>query len=341
MDQWLMRAGVSQPRDLVLRTVERPEPGPGQVRVRVRAVSVNQRDWLVLRGMGRLPGQDLVPLSDVAGDIDAVGTGVTGWSIGDRVTNVHFQGWDDGPVPDGLGFGMGALAEQGVLAEYVVLPADRIARAPRNLDHAEAATLPVAGVTAWHALSGTRPVVSSCAARNAARTVMVIGTGGVSVFTVQLARAVGARVFAAVRQPAKGERLRELGVECFVDSTTTPEWGQAVRRASDGGVDVAVDTVGTATLNQSLTATGSGGEVALVGLFEQQPPVLDGTLLFGRTIRGVAVGSTRMHRDLVAAVETHDIHPVVDNRIPFADAPAAFEALASHGVFGKIVIEVG
>jgi NADPH:quinone reductase-like Zn-dependent oxidoreductase len=338
--QWMMPAGTSRPDQLVLEDVQRPEPGPGQVRLRVRAVSVNQRDQLILNGMGRLPGQDLVPLSDVAGEIDAVGEGVSAWSVGDRVTNLHFHGWDDGPVPEGLGFGLGALTEQGVLAEYVVLPADRVVRAPRNLGHAEAATLPVAGVTAWNALSGTRPVTSARESRNAGRTIMVIGTGGVSLFTLQLARAFGAEVYAVVRRPANADRLRALGAQSVIDSTTTPDWGRAVHAAASGGVDVAVDTVGTTTLNQSLAATASGGEVALVGLFEQQPPTLNAGLLFGRTLRGVAVGSARMHHDLLATVEAHDIHPVIDRRIPFADAPAALEALASRGVFGKIVIEV-
>ncbi|MGB3634692.1 MAG: NAD(P)-dependent alcohol dehydrogenase [Rubrobacteraceae bacterium] len=337
MKRWMMKADVTDAAMLVMEEVPMPEPGPGEVRVRVRAVSVNYRDQLVLGpgDFGRLPGQDLTPLSDVAGEVDALGEGVDAWEVGDRVTNLHFKGWEDGPPPaEGTGLGLGALDEDGVLAEYVVLAGTRLTRAPSNLDFAEAATLPVAGVTAWHAVAADHPVT-------AGQKAMIIGSGGVSLFSLQLAQAFGAEVSAVVRQDAKGERLKEMGVATVVNSTTTPEWGQEVFE-STGGVQKAVDTVGVGTLNQSIGALGSGGEVALVGLFEMVGDPVDAmSLMFKNGIlRGVAVGSARMHRDLVAAIEYYDIHPVIDRRVSLDDSPEAFRAQVSREIFGKVVIEV-
>lgn len=336
MKRWMMKADAGDVGGLELEEVPVPEPGPGQVRIRVRAVSINYRDQLILKGpFARIPGQELVPLSDVAGEIDALGAGVEQWAVGDRVTNLHFLGWDDGPAPaGGLGFGLGSLDEDGVLAEYVVLPAERVTRAPHNLDFAEAATLPVAGVTAWNAIAADHPVT-------AGQKVMIIGSGGVSLFSLQLAQAEGAEVFAVVRQDAKGERLKDMGVTAFVNSTTTQQWGEAIAEAS-GGADKVVDTVGAGTLNQSLAALGSGGEVAFVGLFEMTGDPVEVMALIGKSgsLRGIAVGSARMHRDLVEAVERHDIHPVIDRRFAFADAKDAFRAQVSRDVFGKVVIEL-
>lgn len=334
----MMKAGVTDVEGLVREEVPVPEPGAGEVRVRVRAVSINYRDQLLLRAWyGRLPGRDLVPLSDVAGEIDAVGEGVGGWSVGDRVTNLHFKAWEDVPSATGdADLGLGALDDDGVLAEYVVLPAGRLTRAPSTLGFAEAATLPVAGVTAWHAVAAYRPVVQG-------QKVMIIGSGGVSLFALQLSLAVGAEVFAVVRQDAKGERLKQMGASAFVNSVDNPKWGAAIFEAAGGGVDKAVDTVGMGTLNQSIGALGAGAELALVGLFEMEgdDPV-DVMSLMGKvaSLRGVAVGSHRMHRDLVEAVERYDIRPVIDSRFAFADAREAFRAQTSPGVFGKVVIEI-
>ena len=333
----MMKSGVTDVEGLVREEVPVPEPGPGGVRLRVRAVSINYRDQLVLRGwFGRLPDRDLVPLSDVAGEIDAVGEGVEGWSVGDRVTNLHFEEWEDVPPTTGnVDLGLGALDNDGVLAEYVVLSADRITRAPGNLDFAEAATLPVAGLTAWHAVAVDHPV-------SAGQKVMTIGSGGVSLFVLQLSRAMGAEVFAVVRRDDKGERLKEMGVGAFVNSTDNPKWGEAVFEASGGGVQKAVDTVGAGTLNQSIGALAAGGEVAFVGLFEMEGDPVDVMALMGKTasLRGIAVGSHQMHRDLVEAVERYDIHPVIGDRFAFADAKEAFRAQVSPDVFGKVVIEL-
>lgn len=338
MQRWMMNAGVTDVEGLVLEEAPMVEPGPGEVRIRVRAVSINYRDQLVLMEgpFGRLEGRDLMPLSDVAGEIDALGEGVQGWALGDRVTNLHFMEWEDGPAPTGgTGLGLGALDEDGVLAEYVVLPTARVTRAPHNLDFSEAATLPVAGVTAWHSVFADHPVSEG-------QKVLILGSGGVSLFSLQLAQAENAEVFAVVRRDEQGERLKEMGVSAFVNSTEIPEWGEKVFEFSDGGVQKAVDTVGAGTLNQSIGSLGGGGEVTFVGLFEMDGAPVDVMSLMGKaaSLRGISVGSHRMHRDLVEAIEHHDIHPVIDSRFAFDDAQDAFRAQASRGIFGKIVIEL-
>lgn len=331
MKRWILPADATDTTKLVLNEAPVPVPGPGEVRIRVRAISMNYRDQLVVKDpFWRLPGRDLVPLSDVAGEVDAAGPRAGQWQVGDRVTNLHVLGWDDGRPPAAMGLGLGALDEDGVLAEYVVLPAERVMRAPANLGHSESATLPVAAVSAWNAVFGDQPVTADS-------VVLIIGSGGVSLAALQLARAAGARVYASVRDDAKGDALVRLGAEGYVNSRAEPEWGQAVFALS-GGVDKVVDSVGVGILPQALAALAPGGEVATLGLFEASGP-LDAYALLGNQarVRGVGVGSRAMHRDLVGFVEAHDIHPVIDRRIDFLDAPAAY---AATGLFGKVVIEL-
>lgn len=336
MQQWSLPAGVTDADGLVVRDVPVSAPGSGEVRIRVQAVSINARDILILNGpFGRIDGRSIVPLSDVAGVVDAVGSDVRDWSPGDHVTNLHFSRWDDGPAPDDRGgLGLGALEDDGVLAEYAVLSADRITRAPTNLSAVEASTLPVAGVTAWNAVMAQQPV-------GPGSTVVTIGSGGVSVFALQIARAHGARVVAMGREQQQGTRLRELGASDFVDSTQVASWPAAVQELT-GGASKVVDTIGIAAVNDCLAALAAGGSVAVVGLAETTSPPLDADALVARelVVRGVSVGSHRMHRDLVAAVEEHDIHPVIDRTFTFADAKEAFLAQAGRGIFGKLVIEV-
>ena len=336
MKRWVLPAGVSEPGGLVQQEVEAGEPGPGQVRVRVRAVSINARDTLILSGaMGRIDGRDLVPLSDVAGEIDAVGEGVEAWSVGDRVTNLHFHSWVDGPAPDDRGgFGLGALEDEGVLAEQVVLKADRVTAAAGNLSFVEASTLPVAGVTAWNAVMARLPAA-------AGDTVVVIGSGGVSIFALQIATAVGARVVAMGRHAEQGQRLRALGASDFVNSTDAEDWAGEIAQRTGGAAKV-VNTIGMKAVNSCLPALAGGGEVAVVGLKETESVPLDADAMLARelVVRGISVGSHRMHRDLVAMVESRDIHPVIDRTFAFDDAPAAFRAQDGSGIFGKLVIDL-
>ena len=336
MRRWVLPGDASTPDDLRLEEVERPSPAPGEVLVRVEAISINARDTLILTTpFGRIPGQDLVPLSDVTGTVVETGSGVQGWSVGERVVDIHNGLWLDEPMPRGGSIGPGSLDEPGVLAEYVVLPQERLARVPDALDPAAASAVPVAGVTAWHALMAKGPVT-------AADTVLVVGSGGVAVFALQLARAAGATVYAAVRRKEKGRRLVELGAEDFV-LTSEDGWGAALFARTSGGITRVIDSVGTSLLSEYLAAVGLGGEIELLGLFDTGAVPVDNLSLIGKlaSIRGIAVGSGRMQKDLLAFLVDHGIAPVIGDRIPFDRAPDAYRALAGPDVFGKVVIEVG
>ena len=335
MRRWILKAGTTDLDGMVMQDAPMPEPGPGQVRVRVHAASLNYRDQLVLQDPGelwRLPGRDLVPVADGAGEIDATGPGVDAWAVGERVAPLYFRDRLQGPPHPGMGMGLGSRDEDGMLAEYVVLPVERVIRAPESLSHAEAATLPCAGLTAWTALQGDRPV-------GLGSKVLVLGTGGVALFALVLARALGAEVIATTSQEAKKERLAALGASGAVNYRDIPEWGQAAFELT-GGVDRVVNAAGTGSLNQSLAALRPGGEAAVMGLMTFGEP-LDPMLLMGKgvTVRGIAVGDAEGFKALSQAIDTHQVKPPIDRTFRFEDAKDAFRAQSSPELFGKIVID--
>jgi len=334
MQRWILQKGVYDASALLLQDVAAPEPGAGEVRVRMRAASLNFRDKIVLGDPHwRLPDHDLVPLSDGAGEIDAIGPGVTEWSVGDRVVSLQFRGWREGPPTPSNGMGLAALNDDGVLAEQVILAADRIAPMPNGYSFAEAATLPIAGVTAWNALYGDRPIKQGS-------KVLVLGTGGVAIWALLLAKAADADVFATSSDDGKLDRLKALGADQVLNYRQQPEWGQAIAELS-GGVDKVVDSVGM--INQSLAALKPGGEEALFGLMGS-----DGApnpmLLLGKsvTIRGIVVGHAGHYAALVKAIEEGGLRPPLDDRFRFSfkDAPAAYAAQSSPDLFGKIVVDI-
>ncbi|WNG25172.1 NAD(P)-dependent alcohol dehydrogenase [Cystobacter fuscus] len=333
MRRWTLKAGATTVEGLVLEDVPMPVPGPGEVRIRVRAVSLNYRDRLVLQGFPgmRLLERDLVPVSDGAGEVDAVGPGVETWRVGDRVTPYFFKNWHDAQ-PTEVDFGLGGHDTDGMLAECVVLPASRLARAPESLDFAETSTLPCAAVTAWNALHGGRPLGPDS-------QVLVLGSGGVSLFALLLARAAGARVFATSSQDDKLRRMISLGAREGVNYRDTPDWGRAIFERT-GGVDKVIDVNGTSSLPQSLTAIRPGGEVALVGLMslEDAPSIATQVLFKSATLRGIAVGSTKMYDELSRVIDQHRIRPPIARTFRFEDARDAYRAQASPELFGKIVI---
>ena len=332
MKQWHITGGSRDITGLVLADVPRPEPGADQVRVRVRATSLNARDQIVLNGTyGQGVDEDLVPLSDGAGEIDAIGPGVTRWAVGDRVAGLYFGGWYDGPPPAGMGFGLGSPGQQGVLAESVVLHQDRVSRIPADLSFEEAATLPCAALTAWSALYGDRPI-------GPGSKVLVIGTGGVSMLALQLARAVGAEVIATSSSDEKLGKARALGAADTVNYSATPEWGEEVLSRT-GGVDKIVNAVGGETLSHCVTAIGGDGEIAVMGLFaEPEVPVnLPVLMSKGASIRGTSVGGSKAFEDMVAEIEGKKIRPHVERVFDFTDAVDAYQTQA-RGVFGKVVI---
>ncbi len=332
MKRWLLKADRTNLDGLVVEDVPIPEPGPDEVRVRVHAVSLNQRDLITLVSpFFRTPGRDLIPVADGAGVIDAAGPNVTGWAVGDRVMSIYFRDRPNGPPTPTMGTGPGSGAEDGMLAEHVVLRADRIVKAPDSLTLEEAATIPCAGVTAWSALQVAHPVGPGA-------SVLTLGTGGVSLFAVVLARTLGAQVFATTSRDDKKAALAALGVTGVVNYVDTPLWGQAVFDLS-GGVDKVVNAAGLGSVNQSMVALKPAGEVAVMGLFTQGD-ALDPMQIMAKavSIRGVAVGSTADQRDLSAFIDAHGIKPPIGARFAFGDARKAFEALKSAEAFGKIVI---
>lgn len=334
MRQWILKAGASGPDALELRDVAVPEPGPGQVRVRVRAASLNRRDQFVLSDPNyRAACRDLVPVSDGAGEVDALGEGVEAWSVGDRVVSLYFRGWVNGPPHADMGEGLGSLDEDGMLAEHVILPASRIARAPASLDHGQAATLPCAALTAWNALHGDHPV-------GRGSTVIVLGSGGVSLFSLLLARAAGARVLATTSREDRRHQLSALGAsDDVLDYRTTPQWGHAVFERT-GGVDRVVDALGWGELGQSLAALRPGGEVAVMGLFSSAGDPPDPALLLGRAlvVRGIAVGNAQDYAAMSAFIDAHQVQPPIARIFAFDDAREAYAAQESGELFGKVVI---
>ncbi len=339
MRRWIVQAGATSLENLLLQEAPIPEPGPGEVRLKVHAVSINYRDQIILTGqLGQTLTADVVPLSDGAGEVDAVGPGVEQWAVGDRVTSLYMEGWADGPPIPGLGFGLGSNEHGGLLAEYVILKADRVAAAPKSLSLLEAATLPCAALTAWTALNGDRPYARRVGPGD---QVLVLGTGGVSLFALLLAQAVGARVIGTSSQPDKLDRLRALGAIDAVNYRETPNWGEVVF-ARTGGVQRVVNSAGGSAMDQAIAAVGYGGEIAFMGLFDRattSPPLLF-LMMKGASIRGTAVGSAAAYRDLLHAIDAHGIKPPIDRVFSFAEAKEAYQAAVSPELFGKIVIKL-
>ncbi|ALG12251.1 zinc-dependent alcohol dehydrogenase family protein [Kibdelosporangium phytohabitans] len=321
---------------LRLDVSELPVPGPGEVLVEVRAASLSYREAMILEGRYVLPVRDGgIPLAEGVGVVSATGPDVDGPPLGTRVVVAAFPRWQDGPfsldVIDQIG---GSL--DGLLAEHVVLPATALVEISddlADLTDAEAATLPVAGLTAWNALTGGRGI-------RRGDTVVTLGTGGVSLFAVQLATALGARVIATTGSSTRTDVLRELGADVVVNYRDTPDWPAAVRTATGGrGADLVVEVAGS--LESSLAAVALGGEIAVVGFVGGRPAAsLDPIAVFaaGATLRPVAIGSRAQLAALLEAVRTHRIRPVLGRVFPFDDAPEAFRHYLSGTASGKVVI---
>ena len=319
-----------------LELVDLPEPGApgaGEILVRLRASSLNYHDYLVAaRGLAE---DRRVPMSDGAGEVLAVGQGVSEFAVGDRVVSTFFPTWIDGP---GRLDDMASVPGDGVdgyARELAVMPAAGFTRAPAGYSHAEAATLTCAGVTAWRALVPHGPV-------SPGQTVLVMGTGGVSIIALQLAKAMGASVIATSSSDEKLERLKALGADHVVNYRTTETWGRKVFEISDGGVDHVVEVGGPGTLDQSMEATRVHGHIALIGVLTGfQGPVNTG-MLMTRQIRlqGVIVGSRRDQLDLVRAVEADGIKPVIDRNYPLEALADAFRHQESGRHFGKICVDI-
>lgn len=332
MRQWQISEGGRA--GLRLAEVPVPRPGPGEALVRVRAVSLNFRETLMIDGGGyaQLP-LPFTPGSDLAGAVVAVGPGVTRVAVGDRVVANFAAGWIDGAPPRDAPTLGGPLP--GVLAQYVVLPADWLVAAPDRLDDAQASTLPCAALTAWTSLielGRLRP----------GQTVVVQGTGGVSLFAIQFAAAVGAEVIVTSSSPDKLARAKAFGAAHGIDRTAQPDWAPAVLEITGGrGADHILEMVGGDNLARSLAAIAPGGRISLIGVFDgflSALPALP-AILAQATIQAIRVGHRRGLEDMIRAIERIGLAPVIDSRFGFADLPAALTRL-DQGPFGKIVVEV-
>ncbi len=315
--------------------VDPPRPGPGEVLVRLRAASLNYVDLAVATGGFPVPRLPFIPGTDGAGEIAEVGPGVTGWSPQDRVIPHFLPDWTSGALAPVEQRRMRGITMPGSLAEFAVLPATGLVRMPDRLSFAAAAALPIAATTAWNALRAGRVVPGS--------TVLLLGTGGVSLFALQLAKASGARVILTSSSDEKLERARRLGADETVNYRSTPDWDARVLELTEGrGVDLVVETGGTATFARSLNAAAVGGTVFVVGFLTGGDLSISLFPVILKTLRVIG-GNTGSVADLAAvvrAIDTAGIEPVLDRVHAFDEAPDAYALLSRSGHFGKIAITV-
>lgn len=320
--------------NLVLAERPIPVPGPGQVLVRMTAASLNYRDYATVT-LGQVP-LPLVPCSDGCGHVEAIGAGVRRVRVGDRVAPLFFQGWLSGaPTPELLGTALGGPID-GTLQEYMLLSEQGVARVPEHLTDREVATLPCAGLTAWRAL-----VVEG--RLKAGDTVLVQGTGGVSIFALQFAKAHGAEVIVTSSSDAKLERAKRLGADHLINYATTPEWSKPVHELTGGrGVDHVIEVGGANTLAESLRSVRLGGHISLIGVLSGYAQELSIPEMFrtNARIQGVTVGNRDHFEDMCRAMAVNRIHPVVDRGFALAEARDAFRLMEAGGHFGKIVVDL-
>ena len=310
------------------------QPGAGEVLIRMRAASVNYRDLLTVQGMGGTRRLPLIPFSDGAGEVLAIGEGVSRVKVGDRVCPMFFEGWIDGR-PDAtkrsrpLG---GPLP--GVLQEEFVAKAEAVSPIPRAWSFEEAATLPCAGLTAWRALMVEGELKTG-------ETVLVQGTGGVSIFALQFAKMAGAKVIVTSSSDDKLSRAKALGADETINYKTHPEWAKAALELTGGaGVDHVVEVGGAGTLNQSLEAAKVGGRIEVIGVLSGFSQQIAMPTLFGKNLRmiGLSVGSREMFEQMVAAIDKAGMKPLIDRTFAFDEVPEALRCMKGAGHLGKICV---
>lgn len=320
-----LSAAEIQPRD----------PGPGEIQVRVEASSLNFHDYAVVAGM--LPVDDgRIPMSDGAGVVTAVGEGVTDFAEGDAVLSCFFPGWQDGEPTLAKLIGVPGDHADGFAAQSVTRPATAFTRMPKGWSASQAATLTCAGLTAWRGLMAEARIKPG-------DTVLTQGTGGVSIFALQFAKAAGCRVISTSSSDEKLERLATLGADELINYRSTPAWGKRALELTDGrGVDVVVEIGGAGTLPQSIEAVRIGGHISLIGVLAGFAGEVPTAALFSRnaTLKGITVGSRAQQEDMIRAVEVSAIEPVIDSTFPLEQLADAFRHQESQKHFGKICVEL-
>lgn len=333
----LVRTGHQGAFKLTLVDAPVRSPGEHEVLVRVHAASLNRRDIFIVHGQYPIgPRDSVVPLSDGAGEVVAIGAGVKRFGVGDRVAAIFFQTWITGrPSPQVLGSALGGQLD-GMLSQYVTLNEEGLVKILPELSYEEAATLPCAGVTAWNGLF-TRGRLQR------GDTVLLEGTGGVSVLGLQLAVAAGGKPIITSSQDSKLERAKQLGAVGTVNYKEYPDWEKRVRELSGGlGAQEILEVGGKDTLSHALASLAPGGHIALIGGlsgFGGDVPVM-ALMASNATVSGIYVGSRADFEALLAFIEKHHVKPLVDRIVPFQDAPEAFKLMETHEFFGKIVIRL-
>ena len=322
---------------LVRADVSKPEPAKGEVRIRVEAASLNYRDPLILDRAAQSELNGRVPLSDGAGIVDAIGPDVAQWQVGDRVAASFFRDWISGPFKSGyVSSSLGGNTMDGMLAEYVVLPASALVPVPAHLSAIEAATLPCAAVTAWHGLV-TRGGMSK------GDTLLVQGTGGVALFGLQFATALGARAIVLSSSDEKLARAKTLGGSILINYRDTSDWDVAVMKATDGvGASHILELGGPGTYDRSLRSVASGGKIIQIGVLTGFGPKPDLARLQWENadIIGVTVGSVEHFMAMNRFLTEHAVHPIVDRIYGFEEVGEAYAHLRSGSHFGKVVVKL-
>jgi len=320
---------------IVIEERAAPTAGPGQILVRVRASSLNFHDFAVVAGMIRT-ADGRIPMSDGAGEVEAVGEGVTTFKVGDHALSTFFPNWaTGGPALERL-IGVPGDHTDGFAAQYVAMAASAFTRLPRGWSLAEAATLPCAALTAWRALVVEAQIKPG-------DVVLTQGTGGVSIFALQLAKAAGATVIATSSSAEKLARLKALGADHLINYKEEAAWGEAATTLTGGrGVDAVVEIGGPGTLGQSIRACRIGGHISLIGVLTGVSGEVPTALAMSRnvTIKGVTVGSRQDQVEMIAAIDAAGIRPVIDSTFPLDQIAAAFAHQISQKHFGKICLEL-
>jgi NADPH:quinone reductase-like Zn-dependent oxidoreductase len=326
---------VSGAGAITLGEASMPEPGPGEVRIRMEAASVNYRDLLMLAAAGRGEIKHRIPLSDGAGVVEAAGPGARRWPVGSRVTTSFFRDWIAGPFRAAYATSsLGGAATDGVLAQYVVLPEAAVVAIPEQLSFAEAACLPCAAVTAWNGLVAR-------AGMKAGDTLLVQGTGGVALFGLQFAVALGAEVIVLSSSDDKLARAKAMGASVLINYRERPDWDAGVMEATAGrGASHILELGGPDTYDRSVRSVAAGGTIVQVGVLSgfDPTPHLRRLMWENANIAAVTVGSADHLAAVTAFIAEHTLHPVIDASFAFDEAPRALERLRSGAHFGKVVI---